>query len=121
MSRCESCNVRCTQKEGEKEGRTEHSFSGSLSSAAPIPPDKLNDFGHPQLSPTPATSCWMTFMAWTASSGEALPSWKMRRDFSSGWQSKMERPFFRNETTPVRAAIACLDKQGFMSLASESC
>jgi hypothetical protein len=90
---------------GKKQGkrRTEHNRSGSFSNAAPIPPCRLNDFGQPQFRPTPATSCSMTLSACAASSGDAEPSWKMRRGFSTGWQSKIERPPFTKETTPVLA------------------
>lgn len=63
---------------------TAHSLSGTCISAAPMPPEMLNGFGHPQLSPMPATSPATMSAAWTARSGSELPSWKMRRDFSIG-------------------------------------
>lgn len=70
-----------------------------------MPPESENGFGQPQLSPTPATSAWTTLAAWTARSGSALPSWKITRDFSSGWHSKIERPFLTNLIVPVRAVV----------------
>lgn len=52
-------------QEGER-ARTEQSLSGSLRSAAPMPPCRLKLFGQPQLRPTPATSFSMTRRASTA-------------------------------------------------------
>lgn len=68
-----------------------------------MPPEREKGLGQPQLRPTPATSPATRRAASTAKAASALPSWKMRRDFSIGWHSKMQRPFLTNLIVPVRA------------------
>lgn len=85
--------------------RIEHSRSGSESKAAPIPPFNEKSFGQPQFKSMPLTSACTSFAAATASSGEADPIWKIKRDFSMGWHSNIDRPDFgwMNEMVPEAA------------------
>jgi hypothetical protein len=55
--------------------RISHRMSGVSSSAAPIPPDVENGFGHPQFRSTPDTSRETSRAAATANDGVDDPTW----------------------------------------------
>mmetsp|Transcript_11407 Transcript_11407/g.40469 ORF Transcript_11407/g.40469 Transcript_11407/m.40469 type:complete len:277 (-) Transcript_11407:325-1155(-) len=90
-------NIRILQVSEQLEGRFRRSVfrmsqatSGFSSSAAPIPPLTLKDFGQPMLMSKPRTSRHTVRAASEAKAALAVPSWKINLGFSSGFVLKTQ-------------------------------